>query len=546
MPTILETFQDYEADMLDMIAEQWGIQDDIDLKNNIKKQICNFLKNKALFKEIVQSLPADAHSALMHIFNNGGKTQAAQFMRLYGEIREMGAGTREKERPDRNPISISENLFYKGLIALSFFSEKNEAEEFVYLPQEFNIFLKPIHKIRIKANNPPALTERNHVQIIYGSDEILDHICSLLAAYRGKVPADEVSRVIPYPIQQFLTAFFHSQKIINSKADISDLKILKEFLLGERDAVFSNICILWTKDNSFNELTLLPNLSFEGKWKNNPAKTRRNLLEIISNLDPDNWFSITGFINWMHQTHPDFQRSRGEYDLWFIRNIEADKFINGFENWYLVEGKLLEYFLTGPLFWLGIIDLASDDKSNRPIGFKKSKWADALLGMHSIKYDSIETTECAYHTNGEILVPANTQREIRYQIARFCVWGKKLANHYRYKISSTAIKRAEAQNLNENQIKTLVEKHGKKPVPKNIIVAIDRWKKHQTQVEVKDQIIIHTASAGILDQVQKSTAKQYIIERLNPTTAIISSKNLHRFEDALTKLGYFPEIGQDV
>jgi hypothetical protein len=92
----------------------------------------------------------------------------------------------------------------------------------------------------------------------------------------------------------------------------------------------------------------------------------------------------------------------------------------------------------------------------------------------------------------------------------------------------------------------LVEKFGRKPVPKNITTAIDRWNKHQSQIEVKKQILICVDSAEILDKVQKSPAKQYIIERLNPTTAIVSSDNLHRLENALSKLGYFADIWHEV
>ena len=546
MPTISETFQDYESDMLGMIAEQWGIEDDIDPKKSIKKQLTHLLNNKVLFVEIFRSLPANTQSALKHVLSDGGKTPAAQFMRLFGEIREMGAGAREKERPDRNPISTAENLFYKGLIALSFFDRKNEAEEYIYLPEEFITFLESVQDPVLKTHTPPAYPERFLTKIITASDEILNHMCSFLAAFRGKIPVDEISRAIPFPIQRFLNAYFFSKGIIGKKAVILDMNKLKVFLLAERATAFSKACISWMTDASFNELNLLSNLSFEGIWKNDPDKTRKNLIEIISKLPPGTWYSFTDFIDWMQQTHPDFQRSRGEYDLWFIKDKETDKFINGYENWRQVEGKLLEYFLTGPLFWMGIIDLASNDKSDHPTAFKKSKWAKNLIENQAVQYDFSETTECVLHTNGEILVPTNTQREIRYQIARFCVWREKLPNHYRYMLSSTAIKRAAAQNISAAQIKTLVEKYGRKPIPKNIPTAIDRWNKHQSQIQVKEQILLRVDSAEILDKVQKSPAKQYIIERLNPTTAIVSSDNLHRLEDVLVKLGFFADIWHEV
>ena len=123
MPTISETIQDYEIDQIEMIAEQWGIEDDIDPHKNIKKQVVHILDNKDLFLEVISALPVHEQSALQFILDESGKIPAMQFTRTHGVIREMGAAVREKERPDRNPISVAEDLFYKGIIGLSFFNE---------------------------------------------------------------------------------------------------------------------------------------------------------------------------------------------------------------------------------------------------------------------------------------------------------------------------------------------------------------------------------------------------------------------------------------
>jgi hypothetical protein len=546
MPTILETFQDYETDLLEMIIEQWGIQDEIKPNKNIKKQLANLLINQTLLKEIFLSLPIKAKSALKQIQSTDGTIPAAQFMRLYGEIREMGAGARGKKRPDRNPANISEVLFYKGLIALSFFNQKNEAAEYIFIPQEILAYLESFQGNKVETQILPITSANSIKETIPSSDKILDNMCSMLAALRGAIPAEEISQIIPSQIQRFLHLFFLSQGIINNAGFIVDMDKLKQLLVEERCKSFSKVCISWMEDPMIDELRLLPHLSFEGKWKNNPIKTRSNLLEILSSLRPDIWYAIPDFIEWMHHAHSDFQRSRGEYDLWFIKDTGTDRFVNGFENWHEVEGKLLEYFIIGPLSWMGIVDLGMDEKRGEPNVFKISNWASSLLAKRPVVYETLETSEFIVQTNGEILVPNQTQREIRYQIARFCVWVNKLQKFYRYKICANAFKRADAQNLTPAQIKTLVEKYGKKPIPSNIITAIVRWKKQQAQIKVKDQTLIHTASAEILDAIQNSPADKYVIERLNETAAIISSKNLHRLEKALIHLGYFSDIYQDV
>ena len=546
MPTISEIIQDYEIDQIEMIAEQWGIEDDIDPKKNFRNQVVNFLDNRNLFLEVICTLPAHEQSALQFILDESGKIPAAQFTRTYGEIREMGAAIREKERPDRNPISVAENLFYKGIIGLSFFNERDEVKEYIFLPEEFIKFLKSIRDDPSRIVAPPTLSEKNVSQIIYASDELLDQICSLLAALRSNIPINEFSHFFPLPRIHFLSALLQTQGVIDKDSSILDTSKFKDFLTSERSVAFSNICFSWMEDGLINELKLLPNIIFDGKWKNDPKKTRGNLLEIITKLPLKKWCRISDFIDWMHHRHPDFQRSGGEYETWFIKDAANDEYMNGFENWHHVEGKLLHFFLTGPLFWMGILDLAVAEEGAQPFAFKKSDWADKLLEKKHIEYSTHEISEFILRKNGTILVPANTQRELHYQIARFCVWEEIQRKHYRYKISPVAIRRAKTQHISTGQIKTLFQKYAKKPIPKNILVALNRWDKKQSQIQLGKHILIRVVSSDILDQIEKSSAKRYIRERINATTAVTTPKDIHRLEDALIEMGYFAEISHEV
>ena len=546
MPTISDTLQDYEIDQIEMIAEQWGIEDDIDPHKNIRKQIVDLLNNKNLFLDVIYALSPHERTALQFVLDEGGKISASQFMRAYGVIREMGAAIREKDRPDRSPASIAENLFYKGIIGLSFFNEGDEVKEYIFLPEEFIKFLKFIQDNPSQIITPPTLSRENVSHIISTSDKILDQICSLLAALRGSVPSNEISRFIPLPLFHFLSALLQSQAVIHKDSSILDTSKIKDFLTSERSTSFSDICFSWMKDELINELKMLPDIIFEGNWKNDPIKTRKFLLEIIAKLPPKKWFRIPDFIDWMYQKHPDFQRSGGEYNTWFIRDAASNSYLNGFENWHRVEGEFLHYFLTGPLFWLGILDLAVVEEGEQPFAFKKSKWSNKLLEKKPIEYKTHEISEFILQKNGAILLPIHSQRELHYQIARFCVWEETQHKHYRYRISLKALRRAKTQHISIGQIKTLFEKNAKKPIPRNILTALDKWDKNQSQIHLERLILIQVDSPDILDQIEKSPAKRYINERINATTATTSPNNIHRLEDALIEMGYFAEILQEV
>ena len=52
----------------------------------------------------------------------------------------MGAARRERERPDRAPVSVTETLFYKALIGRAFFETSQGLREFAFIPEEFYQF----------------------------------------------------------------------------------------------------------------------------------------------------------------------------------------------------------------------------------------------------------------------------------------------------------------------------------------------------------------------------------------------------------------------
>ena len=196
MPTLAEMFQDYDTDQVDIVAEQWGIEEEARGKNR-PKLISKGLNDKTLFFEIVEALPVRARHAINALAAASGKITRGVFEREYGEVREMGAARREKERPDINPHSVSENLFYKGIIAHAFFEDDSGAAEFVYLPDEFLVFLKSTKGKMDSDQVPLGYLKKTVGEIRLAGSEILDSITLTLAALRGDIPPSERQCLLP-------------------------------------------------------------------------------------------------------------------------------------------------------------------------------------------------------------------------------------------------------------------------------------------------------------------------------------------------------------
>ncbi len=89
------------------------------------------------------SSPAEEQEALIWLDDRNGRETWDHFTRQFGEIREMGAGRLDRERPDLAPISPVEGLWYRALIARGFFESESGLLEFAYIPDDIRDFALP-------------------------------------------------------------------------------------------------------------------------------------------------------------------------------------------------------------------------------------------------------------------------------------------------------------------------------------------------------------------------------------------------------------------
>ena len=81
-------------------------------------------------------LTLQAREALHVLTASNGRHPYAIFIRQFGDIRDMGAGKRDRERPHLKPATTSESLFYHALIARAFFDTDQGPQEFAYIPDD--------------------------------------------------------------------------------------------------------------------------------------------------------------------------------------------------------------------------------------------------------------------------------------------------------------------------------------------------------------------------------------------------------------------------
>jgi len=544
MPDLFHTLNNYDLGFLRIIAQAWSIDLDALEASAALPILVEKMQEQTLFEEVVKALPLEAQNALEWLRQSGGHALWSRFTRRAGEVRVMGAGKRDREHPERTPASPAEMLWYRGLAGRAFLQLENEPQEYAYLPDEIFQMLRPSSAgTPVPPGRPAAPGEYAHLHPV--TDYILDQTCTWLAVMRLPRPLSEAEKKLEGMPSPFIQSLLKAMELIDDQGQPDPAQV-RSFLETDRAKALARLFTTWLDSTQVNDLRLLPGLTFEGEWRNDPLVARRTVLEFMERLPANTWWSLSSFVNAIHNGQPDFQRPAGDYDSWFIRDEASQEYLRGFEHWDDVEGALIRWIITVPLHLLGIVDLAGPDEKDQPTAFRRSAWAEALLDGKAPSGLPAEDAHIFATSNGQVSIPRLAPRTARYQISRFCIWEGEQKGTYRYRLTSHSLERAAEQGLRATQLTGLLRKYVDSGLPPLLVKALERWEKFGSQAHLRTQTLLRVSNPEILLALQKSPAGKWLGETLNPTTAVIKPGRSGQVLSALAELGFLAESEVDV
>jgi hypothetical protein len=520
MPDLHATLLKYDLGHLNIIAELWGIDIESRDADSAAEELCASLLEPEAARETIEILPAEARAAINSLVDANGKMEWGPFARTFGEIREMGPAKRDREKPHLKPSSPVEVLFYRGLLAKTFFDSDRGAQEFAYIPDDLiPLIRREEHEANTDVLGRLAIpAERPFVHP--ANDYVLDDATTLLAALRmGKPDFKPDPRV---------HALLNAAKILKKNAPQAEAA--KKFLASSRAEALDTLYKAWLDSQTFDELRLIAGLTCEGEWTNFPRETRRIILDLLKVLPREKWWSLPAFLRDLKTKRPDFQRPAGDYDSWFIKRESDGQYLRGFAHWDEVDGAVVKAIIQ-MLHSLGRVDLAGPEENGAITAFRSAdfvgkKKEDEKIGIAS---------------NGTITVPRLFSRAVRYQLARFCEWEGEKADEYKYRISAQSLKRANEQGLKADQMLSLLVKHTRGNVPPALVKALKRWEANGAEARVENLSVLRVSRPEVVTELRKSRAGKFLGELLSPTTVVIKDGAIQKVMAALMEMGVMGE-----
>jgi hypothetical protein len=419
--------------------------------------------------------------------------------------------------------------------------------------------------------------------ILPGSDAILDDACTLLAALRCGLPDYGLPKASESSGHYLLVGNPHLSYPLTAEALLGLLDAaglldeqrlprpepVRRFLEAGRGEALLCLAKAWLRSATYNDLRLMPSVTPEGEWTNDPLRARRAVLDYLStvpgafaaNDDPAErpFWSLSSLVNSVRQADPDFQRSGGEYDTWYLRDNASGEYLRGFEHWDAVEGELVRFIVAGPLHWLGIVDLglikasshaepadapgANGRAGARPAvtAFRFTAWAARLLSLEAPSGLETETEAFSAGSDGRLRVPRRARRSVRYQAARFSAWERIAQDQYIYRLTPGSLQMAGRQGLRVSHLLSLLRRHAQ-PIPPSLAQALERWEANGSAARVDRLVVLRLKDPELLQKLRSSRLSRYLGEPLGPAAVVVRPGAVDKLMDGLAEMGYLGEV----
>ena len=558
MKNLLATLHDCDPGMLPALAEVWAIDSKSLSDSELIRQLQNAMLDANRVEVVWDKLDEAARTAMqLLVSSDQRRMKIAQFERFYGEIRKLGRAHILREQPHIAGKTLAETLYYRGFISEGFDNVGGNLLGFVYVPTDL-VDALPLHKTsfdNLAESQAPAEDDRPTVELVDDVDEvspadtsIVDDTTTLLAwlqANEAAIADERFTEAAAATIKRYLLrpaetrlAFMLALCLSANLLSIQNGEVqaqrneARDWLKAARGDQIRALTRAWRESKTYREMWHIPGLyPDDSGWSYDAAAARKAVMELFGDLLPEQgWVSINDLIEIIKEFEPDFQRLDGDYDRWYIRN-DAGEYLSGFESWDAVEGSLIEFYIVGPMHWLGLVDIGEDV-------FRLTAYGRAFLQLNDWPRQNEPKTSIEVRNDGQLLASRRVDRFERFQLARFARC-QSTGDPYVYQLDAQSIQRAAAQGITAQHIQAFINRHLEgKPMPLPVVKLLRNWQDGaRTSVTFESHIVLRTTSEETMEKIFASPAlRRFLGARLGPMACVVRDD---QWEALRLKLGEF-------
>lgn len=313
---------------------------------------------------------------------------------------------------------------------------------------------------------------------------------------------------------------------------------------------------LWFKSSFWNEMLYLPDVNVRpGPSPLDPAHDevvhgRQAIVERLEHEQLETWHTLSTFIarTKLHVPYLLFPRHYGS---------RSERYMNGSnpygwdfrlkrgwlthrEGWHMVEGGFIRSIIIGPLRWLGIVELDSDEM---PTAFRLTAASRLLLSNSLPPSKNVSWGRLIVQPNFELVVLAPVSEALLIALDRFAE-RVSLEHIAQYRLTKASVTRAIQIGLHAEDIQHTLEQAAGGEIPQNIHYSLAEWERQARRIEVwTDATLLEVDEPAFLDTLFADDETRTLLRRrLAPRLAEVAPSQLETLQELLWQRDYLPPV----
>ncbi|HEU5379507.1 MAG TPA: helicase-associated domain-containing protein [Ktedonobacteraceae bacterium] len=385
--------------------------------------------------------------------------------------------------------------------------------------------------------------------------QVLEHLSSLDKFAQGLIP-EQAHTESDAPYLLFLRLLLMKLGLLTERQGAVHAAPAREFFALPLVERAWRCFHLWLESSFWNELAFIPDVVVRpGPAPLDPAHeeviySRLLVVDHVLRTTPETWHTLSTFVAYMklHVPYLLFPRQYGaraeRYSLgsnpygWDFRLRRG--WLTHREGWHQVEGGFIRTLLTGPLMWLGIVEL---DGVGHPDAFCLAQGAGLLASSALPVSADLPGGRLVVQPNFDLVALAPVSESLLVDLDTFAE-RVRLEHIAQYRLNKASVMRAVQLGLTAETIARTLEQAAGGPIPQNVQYSLLEWERQARRIEIwQGTTLLEIDDPGLLDELFDSPeTRAWLVRRLSPTMAEVAGVHLARLQELLWQRDYLPAL----
>ena len=550
-----------EIRFLSVIATYWlHLQSTPNYEELIRMLCERMLETGTLRQFINKPENEDMAAGIRLLILSEGQIEAETFEASMGPFRIAGMDKILREKIWLSPVSVTEKLWYRGIIYRENRIIGDELKDCYILPDDllnkFSSIIQQGTNTTTTKSMTTVLTVRPAIpsetaNISVQDQKLPDILCLAAALRRDAKPIGIPGIYLSENYKHFLEMLLRDSGFFADETE-ADTEAIRSFMVLNRISAQIRLTNIWRHSSGYCELSEIDELTVSRLPVYDHTVPREHVIQMISSLEPDVWWSINGFRNAVKSSFPGFLRNTFSDDQWRIVDRD-DNDLNGLSSWYQMEGSYLRFMILGPLQWLGIIRIAYTDKEEtEAAAFRISKNGLFLLSESEKNQVPAEITAKpnleqdlpGISIDGTITCSNNVPRFFRYMCARYCDI-ESFSKHgtVSFRITPSSLACAAENDLKCSSFLSILKRFSKNRIPPALENMLSSADKMDPPALIYNAVLLTIPDAEIFRELSETARlEKWILQQINSTTLIIDPKGIGDIRRFLMEKEIFVDV----